>query len=77
MTAEKFTAEALNKFTTDFEAGKLTPFKNIERPEHESLTQDEKMADMDHEEDDLGPDAEPELKEEGEHDATEEQFAEL
>ena len=32
---------------------------------------------MDHEEDDLGHDTDVDLKEEGEHDATEEQFAEL
>jgi len=43
MTADKFTAEALDNFTKSFEEGKLEPFKVIERPEHETLTNDEKL----------------------------------
>jgi hypothetical protein len=71
MTPEKFTATALDSFTKSFEDGKLTPFKIIDRPEHEQLSNDEKMQEMDHEEDDLGHDTDIDLKEEGEHDATE------
>jgi hypothetical protein len=74
MTADKFTAAALDNFTKEFEAGKLKPFVTLERPDHEeNLTSDEKMHEMEHEEDDLGPDADVNLeKEEGEHEATEE-----